>query len=417
MLKEYAHTIEQRFLRYVQLDTQSDPAADSFPSTQGQRQLAALLAQELRDMGISDVELDEWGYVYATIEATVNKPLPVICFCAHVDTAPDCSGAGVRPMVHRNYQGQDIILPDDPSQIISEREHPYLKEKHGHDIVTASGTTLLGADDKAGVAIIMDLAHYLVTHPEFPHGKVRILFTPDEEIGKGTQHVDLKKLGADFGYTLDGGDLGSLEDESFCADEINVVISGVIVHPGYAKNKMVNALKIAATLLQSLPTATLSPETTSGREGFIHPISVNGLAESCSLHFLLRDFTVDGLHEKEALLRNLTQLAIDRYPGARYEWIKKEQYRNMKEVLDRHPQVVALAKEAMEGLGLMVKQESIRGGTDGSRLSVMGLPCANIFAGQQLIHSRREFVSVQDMQMAVAVLVKLLGICEQRTKL
>lgn len=417
MLKGYAHTIEQRFLRYVQFDTQSDPAADSFPSTQGQRNLSALLAQELRDMGISNVELDDWGYVYATVEATTSNPLPVICFCAHVDTAPDCSGAGVKPLVHRNYQGDTIVLPDDPTQVISETDHPYLKEKHGHDIVTASGTTLLGADDKAGLAIIMDLVQYLVSHPELPHGKIRILFTPDEEIGKGTQHVDLKKLGADFGYTLDGGELGSLEDESFCADEINVVISGVIVHPGYAKDKMVNALKIAAALLESLPKQSMSPETTCGREGFIHPISVSGLAESCSLHFLLRDFTVSGLHEKEALLNELTQAAIDRYPGARYEWIKKEQYRNMKEVLDQHPHVVALAKEAMEQVGITVKQESIRGGTDGSRLSVMGLPCANIFAGQQLIHSRREFVSVQDMQMAVAVLVKLLDICEQQTKL
>ena len=417
MLKGYAHTVEQRFLRYVQLDTQSDPASDSFPSTPGQRQLATLLAQELRDMGLSDVELDEWGYVYATIEATVNKPLPVICFCAHVDTAPDCSGAGVKPLVHRNYQGNEIVLPDDPSQVISQEAHPYLKNKHGHDIITASGTTLLGADDKAGVAIIMDLAHYLVTHPELPHGKVRILFTPDEEIGKGTQHVDLKKLGADVGYTLDGGDVGSLEDESFCADEINLIIHGVIVHPGYAKDKMVNALKIGAALLNSLPAHTLSPETTCGRDGFIHPVSVSGGAESCSLNFLLRDFTVEGLHEKETLLRALTQSAVDRYPGARFEWIKKEQYRNMKEVLDQHPHVVAMAKEAMERMGLTVKQESIRGGTDGSRLSVMGLPCANIFAGQQLIHSRREFVSVQDMQMAVAVLVTLLGICEQQTKL
>ncbi len=417
MLKGYAHTIEQRFLRYVQFDTQSNPASDSFPSTVGQRHLAAVLAQELREMGLSDVELDEWGYVYATIEATVNKPLPVICFCAHVDTAPDCSGAGVKPLVHRNYQGGDIVLPDDPTQVINEKGHPYLRDKHGHDIITASGNTLLGADDKAGIAIIMDLAQYLVNHPEFPHGKIRILFTPDEEIGKGTQHVDLKKLGADFGYTLDGGDLGSLEDESFCADEINVVISGVIVHPGYAKDKMVNALKIAASLLQSLPAQSLSPETTCGREGFIHPISVSGLAEACSLYFLLRDFTVDGLHQKEALLKELTQAAIERFPGAHYEWIKKEQYRNMKEVLDQHPHVVALAKEAMAQLGITVKQESIRGGTDGSRLSVMGLPCANIFAGQQLIHSRREFVSVQDMQMAVAVLVRLLGICEQQTKL
>jgi tripeptide aminopeptidase len=261
----------------------------------------------------------------------------------------------------------------------------------------------------------MDLANYLMTHPSVPHGKVRLLFTPDEEIGKGTAHVDLAKLGADFGYTLDGGDLGSLEDESFCADEIKITLQGIIVHPGYAKDKLVNAVKIAGTLLSSLPLKGLSPETTTGREGFIHPISISGLAEECTLHFLLRDFDVNGLREKEELLKQLTEEAVGRYPGASYEWVKTEQYRNMKEVLDHHPQVVALAKEAMEKMQIAVKQESIRGGTDGSRLSFMGLPCPNIFAGQQLVHSKREFVSVQDMQQAVAVLAQLLSICEEKT--
>ncbi len=415
MLQRYAYTVEQRFLRYVQLDSQSNPASDSFPSTAGQKTFAALLVQELLEMGVSDAAVDEWGYVYATIEATSPKPLPVICFCAHVDTAPDCSGSGVKPLVHRNYRGQDLVLPDDPSQVIKEADHPYLKQKHGHDIITASGTTLLGADDKAGVAIIMDLAHYLMTHPELPHGKVRLLFTPDEEIGKGTAHVDLQKLSADFGYTLDGGDLGSLEDETFCADEIKITLRGVIVHPGYAKDKLVSALKVAGRLLASLPAAGLSPETTSGREGFIHPVSVQGLAEECTLHFLLRDFTTDGLRQKEELLLQLTQEAVHSFPGARFEWVKTEQYRNMKEVLDRYPRVVALAKEAMESTGLVVKQESIRGGTDGSRLSFMGLPCPNIFAGQQQIHSKKEYVSVQDMQQAVSVLVQLLRICEEKT--
>lgn len=415
MLERYAYTVEQRFLRYVQIDTQSNPESLSFPSTKGQRTLSELLVKELHEMGITDAAVDEWGYVYATIEATSPKPLPVICFCSHVDTAPDCSGAGVKPIVHRNYQGQDIVLPDDSSQVIRESEHPYLKEKHGHDIITASGTTLLGADDKAGVAIIMDLANYLMTHPSVPHGKVRLLFTPDEEIGKGTAHVDLAKLGADFGYTLDGGDLGSLEDESFCADEIKITLQGIIVHPGYAKDKLVNAVKIAGALLSSLPLKGLSPETTTGREGFIHPISISGLAEECTLHFLLRDFDVNGLREKEELLKQLTEEAVGRYPGASYEWVKTEQYRNMKEVLDHHPQVVALAKEAMEKMQIAVKQESIRGGTDGSRLSFMGLPCPNIFAGQQLVHSKREFVSVQDMQQAVAVLAQLLSICEEKT--
>ena len=416
MFEGYAYTVEQRFLRYVQCDTQSDPASTTFPSTPGQKKLAALLVEELHQMGILDAYMDEWGYVYATIEPTTSATLPVICFCAHMDTAPDCSGAGVRPIVHRNYQGQVLVLPDDPTQVIREEEHPYLRNKHGHDIITASGTTLLGADDKAGVAIIMDLAHFLVTHPEIAHGKIRLLFTPDEEIGKGTNHVDLQKLGSDFGYTLDGGELGSLEDETFCADEIKVTIQGVIVHPGYAKDKLVNALKIAGALLATLPVDGLSPETTAGREGFIHPVSVSGLAEECTLHFLIRDFTVQGLHDKEEILQRLVQEVISRYPGARYGWTKTEQYRNMKEVLDRHPHVVGLAREALQRAGLSLQQESIRGGTDGSRLSFMGLPCPNLFAGQQLIHSKREFVSVQDMQKAVEVLVHLLCICREKNK-
>jgi tripeptide aminopeptidase len=414
MFERYAYTVEQRFLRYVQYDTQSDPASATFPSTAGQKKLAELLVSELQEMGVSDAMLDEWGYVYATIEATTTEPLPVICFCAHMDTAPDCSGSGVKPIVHRNYRGQALVLPDDPSQVIREEEHHYLRNKHGHDIITASGTTLLGADDKAGVAIIMDLANFLMTHPDIQHGKVRILFTPDEEIGKGTNHVDLKKLGADFGYTLDGGELGSLENETFCADEIKVTIRGVIVHPGYAKDKLVNALKVASALLAALPSKGLSPETTAGREGFIHPLSIEGLAEVCTLHFLIRDFTVNGLHEKEEILQLLLQEVIGRFPGARYEWVKTEQYRNMKEVLDRHPHVVRLAEEALQRAGLSVQSESIRGGTDGSRLSFMGLPCPNLFAGQQLIHSKREFVSVQDMQKAVEVLVHLLCICKEK---
>ena len=414
MFERYAYTVEQRFLRYVQYDTQSDPASATFPSTAGQKNLAELLVNELQEMGVRDAMLDEWGYVYATIEATTTEPLPVICFCAHMDTAPDCSGSGVKPIVHRNYRGQALVLPDDPSQVIREEEHPYLRDKHGHDIITASGTTLLGADDKAGVAIIMDLANFLMTHPDIQHGKVRILFTPDEEIGKGTNHVDLKKLGADFGYTLDGGELGSLESETFCADEIKVTIRGVIVHPGYAKDKLVNALKVASALLAALPSKGLSPETTAGREGFIHPLSIEGLAEVCTLHFLIRDFTVTGLQEKEEILQLLLQEVIGRFPGARCEWVKTEQYRNMKEVLDHHPHVVRLAEEALQRAGLSVQSESIRGGTDGSRLSFMGLPCPNLFAGQQLIHSKREFVSVQDMQKAVEVLVHLLCICKEK---
>ena len=415
MFADYRFTAAERFCRYVQIDTQSDPLSGSQPTTEKQKELSRLLVRELQEMGIADAHLDPYGYVYASIPPNTDKKVPVLCFCAHVDTAPDCSGTGVKPLVHRNYQGQDIQLPDDPTQILRISDYPYLRSQIGNDLITASGTTLLGSDDKAGVAEIMDLAHYLMTHPEVRHGAIRILFTPDEEVGKGTARVDLEKLGADFGYTLDGGEAGSLEDETFSADAVQVVIHGVIAHPGYAKGKMVNALRVAGAVLADLPLDRLSPESTEGRQGFIHPVRLDGMAESCTIDFIIRDFDTAGLQEKEQFLRERVAGQLLSYPGARFDFIVTEQYRNMKEVLDRHPNVIAYAREAIGRAGLNVKMESIRGGTDGSRLSFMGLPCPNLFAGEQAIHSKLEHISVQDMNKAVETLVHLVVIWEERT--
>lgn len=415
MFQSYKFTAAERFMRYVQIDTQSDPQSDTYPTTEKQKNLSSLLAEELKVMGIEDAHMDEFGYVYATIPATSEKKVPVICFCAHVDTAPDCSGTGVKPILHTNYQGQDIVLPDDKTQVLKASEYPYLRSQLGNDIITASGTTLLGADDKAGVAEIMDMANFLMSHKEVKHGEIKVLFTPDEEVGKGTAKVDLKKLGADFGYTLDGGDAGSLEDETFSADGVKVIIHGVIAHPGYAKGKMINALKIAGEILAALPKDRLSPESTDGKRGFIHPVRVEGMAEKCTIEFIIRDFETDGLQKKEDYLRTQIEERMRTYPKASFEFVVTEQYRNMKEVLDVNPHVVDYAKEAINRAGLTLKMESIRGGTDGSRLSFMGLPCPNLFAGEQGIHSKLEHVSVQDMNKAVETMVHLAIICEERS--
>ena len=415
MFDKYRFTAAERVLRYVQIDTQSDPLSKSNPSTEKQKDLSNLLAEELKEMGIKDAHMDEWGYVYATILATVNKKVPVICFCAHVDTAPDCSGTDVKPIVHKNYNGSDIVLPDDKTQILRSNEYPYLKTQIGNDIITASGKTLLGSDDKAGVAEIMDLANFLMTNKNVQHGEIKILFTPDEEVGRGTEKVDLKKLGADFGYTLDGGDAGSLEDETFSADGVQVIIHGVIAHPGYAKGKMVNAMKIAGEILAALPKDRLSPESTEGKRGFIHPVRVEGIAEKCTLEFIIRDFETRGLKKKEDYLRTQIEELIRTYPKASFEFKVTEQYRNMKEILDQHPLVVEYAKEAIAKAGLNLKMDSIRGGTDGSRLSFIGLPCPNLFAGEQAIHSKLEFISIQDMNKAVETMVHLVSICAEKT--
>jgi tripeptide aminopeptidase len=414
MFATYSFTAAERFMRYVQVDTQSNPLSETSPTSEKQKNLSKILADELNAMGI-DAHMDEWGYVYATIPANSNKQVPVICFCAHVDTAPDASGTGVKPILHKNYQGQDITLPDDPIQVLRKTEIPYLEKLIGHDIITASGNTLLGADDKSGVAEIMDAANFFITHPEVKHGVIKILFTPDVEVGKGTAKLNMQKLGAEFAYTLDGGEPGSLEDETFSADTVQLIIYGVIVHPGYAKGKLINALKIAGDVLASLPRAELSPETTDGREGFIHPTRVDGIAEKATIDFIIRDFVTEGLKKKEDFLLSLIEMVMENYPAAKFQFNVKEQYRNMKEVLDQNPRVVAYAKEAIRRSGLEVKMESIRGGTDGSRLSFMGLPCANLFAGMQAIHSKKEFISVQDMNKAVETIVHLAGIWEEKS--
>jgi tripeptide aminopeptidase len=415
MFDNYRFTAAERFLRYVQIDTQSDPLSTSHPTTAKQKNLSRLLAEELKQIGLADAHMDEWGYVYATIPSTTDKKVPVICFCAHVDTAPDCSGTNVKPILHKNYQGEDIVLPDDTTQVLRMSEYPYLQKLTGHDIITASGTTLLGSDDKAGVAEIMDLANYLMQHKEIKHGEIKILFTPDEEVGQGTAKVDMQKLGADFGYTLDSGDAGALEDETFSADGVQVIINGVISHPGYAKGKMINAMKIAGEILAALPKDRLSPESTDGKRGFIHPVRMEGVAEKCTIDFIIRDFETAGLQKKEDYLRTQIEERLRTYPKASFEFRVTEQYRNMKEVLDLHPQVVNYAKEAIERAGLQVKMESIRGGTDGSRLSFMGLPCPNLFAGEQAIHSKLEFISIQDMNKAVETMVHLVKVWEENS--
>lgn len=408
--------IAQRFMGYVKIDTQSDPDSQTYPSTEKQKILLQSLVEELQSMGWSDAKMDEWGYVIATIPSNSSKKVPVICFCSHVDTAPDCSGKDVKPILHKLYDGSDIILPDDPTQIISIKHHPYLKSKIGDDIITASGTTLLGADDKAGVAIIMELAQYLKAHPEIIHGEIKILFTPDEEIGKGVEHLDVKKLGADFCYTLDGGELGSLESETFSADSLDLEIHGVIAHPGAAKGKLVNAIKLAASILDQLPKNVIAPEVTEGRQGFIHPTDIKGTAEKASLKFILRDFDASKLDEYEALIDQIANRVLGFYPNARYQIHRNAQYRNMKEVLDQFPHVVEFAAQAMKRCGIDPIMLPVRGGTDGSRLSFMGLPCPNIFTGEMSLHSVQEYVSVQDMEKSLKVLVELIQIWESAGK-
>jgi tripeptide aminopeptidase len=408
-------SVLERFLRYVQIDTQSDPNSETFPSTAKQRNLSNLLAEELRGLGVADAHVDEHGYVYATIPSNSEKQnVPVICFCSHVDTSPDVSGENVKPIVHRNWDGSDIILPDDHLQVLRLGELHDLDQQIGNDIVTASGTTLLGADNKAGVAEIMAAAEYLLANPHIKHGDIKILFTPDEEVGRGTEKVDLTKLGADFGYTVDGEAIGTLEDETFSADGVKITIHGVSTHPGYAIGKLENALKIAAEILARLPKDTLSPETTQDKEGFIHPVQMEGIQEKAVLSFIIRDFTVKGLHEKEALLKGIMEDVLKAYPNSSAEFRVLEQYRNMKEVLDQHPEVIKNALTAMERSGLKPIQRSIRGGTDGSRLSFMGLPCPNIFAGEHAFHSKLEWVSVQDMEKAVEVIVNLASVWEEK---
>jgi tripeptide aminopeptidase len=409
---EYEFTVMERFLRYVQIDTQSDPNSHSHPSTEKQKNLSNLLAQELQSMGLQEAHADEYGYVYATIVSNSIKQIPRICFCAHVDTAPDCSGTDVKPLVHAHFNGKDIVLPDDINQIIGTAKYPYLLQHINGTIITASGKTLLGGDDKSGVSIIMDMANYLMLHPEIPHGDIRILFTPDEEVGRGTDQLNMEKLGADFGYTLDGGALGDFEDETFSADAVIITINGVIAHPGDGKNKLVNALKIGGEILAALPKEEWSPETTAGREGFVHPVSFEGGSEKAVIEFIVRDFNTKKLSEYAHRLKGIAETVLANHPKAIMQFEVKEQYRNMKEVLDKYPKLSLYAKEAYERLGIIMQNTPIRGGTDGSRLSFMGLPCANIFTGMQAIHSKQEWIAVADMEKAVRVLIELVQVWE-----
>jgi len=401
-------------MRYVQIDTQSNPQSASTPSTEKQKDLGRLLVTELQQLGLADAHIDDFGYVYASITSNTAKQVPVICFCAHMDTAPDSSGTGVKPLLHKNYDGSELVLPDDTTQVISPREHPYLKQRIGDDIITASGTTLLGADDKAGVAVIMDFVQFIQQHPELPHGAIKILFTPDEEIGRGVDKADLQKLGADFGYTLDGSERGSLEEENFSADGVTVTFHGISVHPGYAKDKMVNAIKVAAYFVDLLPKDELSPESTEGRYGFVHPVHMEGMLEKATVQFIIRDFVTARLAAYEEWLKDKVAQALAKFPGAKADFVVKEQYRNMKEVLDQHPQVIQYAEEAIRRAGMEPVKMPIRGGTDGSRLSFMGLPCPNIFTGEMAFHGRHEYVSVQDMQKSVETLVNLVRIWEEK---
>lgn len=410
----FSHTVTERFLRYVTIDTQSDPESPSSPSTEKQKDLGRVLAAELKAMGVEDAHLDDYGYVYGTIPANTTKKVPVICFCSHMDTSPDVTGKDVKPQLVKNYRGGDITLPGDTSQVIRFNEHPALRNQIGNDIVTTDGTTLLGADNKAGVAEIMDAAHFFINNPDVKHGTIKILFTPDEEIGRGVDNVDLKKLGADFGYTMDGESAGCVEDETFSADGATITINGVSAHPGYAKGKMEHAIKIAAAIVERLPKEGCSPETTSGKQGFLHPVGIEGALEQATLSFIIRDFSEEGLKEKEVLLETIVKDVMKDYPRSTYKFDVREQYRNMKQVIDRHPQVLEYAIEAIRRAGLRPMRTAIRGGTDGSRLSFMGLPCPNIFAGEHAFHSRLEWVSRQDMEKAVQTIVHLAMIWEEK---
>ncbi len=414
LITKYDFTSKERFLTYVQIDTQSDPHSTSSPTTEKQKNLGKVLVSELQALGIKNAHLDEHGYVYAQLDSNVSHEVPGLCFCAHMDTSPDCSGTEVKPIVHPFYHGQDLILPDDPSVIIRLTDHPDLGEQIGNDIITASGTTLLGADNKAGVAEIMDAVHFWMTHPEVPHGPITILFTPDEEVGRGTDYVDMQKIKAKYGYTLDGEKRGHLENETFSADGFIVKIQGVSQHPGFAKGRMESALKIAAEIVNTLPKDRLSPETTEGKEGFIHPTDIYGSVEEATIEFIIRDFETEKLREYGFIIQQISEMVLRKYPNSSATYTQTEQYRNMNEVLVNHPECIDLAMEAMRLAGLKAETTSIRGGTDGSRLTFMGLPCPNIFAGEHAFHSKQEWVSVQDMQKATETVIYLVDLFQNR---
>ncbi|MDI6779698.1 MAG: peptidase T [Bacteroidota bacterium] len=408
-------TCVDRFLKYVQYDTQSSEESTTYPSTEKQKILGTELVKELQEIGLKDAQMDEYGYVTATLEATSTKKVPVIGLIAHMDTSPDVTGENVKPVIHKNYPGGDIVLPADKSVVISVEDNPDLKNQIGNDIITADGTTLLGADDKAGIAEIFDAINHLIKHPEIKHGKIRICITPDEEVGTGTKYFDVKKFGADFAYTVDGELRGEIENETFCADSVTLTITGRNIHPGYAKNKLVNSIKVAAEIIEKLPKDSLSPETTEKREGYVHPHIINGGVEKTVIKYLIRDFEEKNLKEKEDYIRKLTEEVIVKYPNAKIDFKVDESYRNMRYVLDKYPHVLDYAKEAISRSGLDPVMNFIRGGTDGARLCFMGLPTPNLFAGGHSFHSQREWISVQDMQKAVETLVNLVQVWEEKS--
>lgn len=404
------YTVVDRFLKYVTYDTQSAEESQTYPSTEKQKILGKVLVEELKTIGLANAQMDEHGYVTATLDTNMDQPVPTIGLIAHMDTSPDVSGKDVKPILHKKYQGGDMVLPGDPSQIIRFTENPALAQQIGNDLITSDGTTLLGADNKAGIAEIFDAIHHLVKHPEIKHGKIRIAVTPDEEVGGGTKYFDIQKFGAQYAYTIDGETLGEVEDETFCADSVTIKIRGKNVHPGYAKNKMVNSIKIAARLIEQLPKERLSPETTEKREGYVHPNSLTGGVEETIIKFLIRDFTVEGLKQHEDFLKKLADQVLTEYPEAKLEFKVEESYRNMKYKLAEDPKVVEYALEAVRRSGIEPKKNIIRGGTDGSKLSFAGLLTPNIFTGGHNFHSKLEWISVQDMQKAVDVIVNLVKI-------
>lgn len=410
MINQPNYSVADRLMRYVQIDTTSDPDSTQFPSSEKQRNLSRLLVNELKDLGVVDVRLNEDGYVIAQLPATTEADVPVICFCSHVDTAPDCSGTDVKPILHTHYTGADIHLPDDAEQIIRLADYPYLQQHIGKSIITASGKTLLGADDKSGIAIIMDTIAYLLQYPAIPHGKIVVLFTPDEETGRGTERLSVAELGADVAYTLDGGELGSYEEETFHADEVLISVEGVMAHPGYAKGKMVNAVTVAAQLVDTIAKELPKPEQTEHREGFVHPHTLEGNAEKVTIRYLIRDFALEGLHQFEQKIQTIAKESALAYPEARITYTVKEQYRNMKPIIDQHPEILQNTKAAYQRAGVEMNIHPVRGGTDGSRLSYMGLPCTNIFTGMQAIHSKHEWIGVSDMERAVDVLIELVQV-------
>jgi tripeptide aminopeptidase len=412
--EKYNFTCTERFLKYVKYDTQSDDESESFPSTEKQKNLSKDLAKELKNMGLEDAHMDEYGYVMATLPSTTFKDVPAIGFISHVDTSPAVTGANVNPIINKNYQGGDIKLLKD-GVVIKESENPDLKNMRGFDIITTDGTTLLGADNKAGVAEIMDAVDYLISHPEVKHGTIKICFTPDEEVGRGTEKFDVKKFGAKYAYTVDGQSRGEVEIESFSADGVIVKFIGKNIHPGYAKGIMINAMKVASSFIESLPKDKLSPETTEGREGYVHPVALNGNEELTTVKFIIRDFITAKLSEYEEILKKLAEDTVKKFPGAKYNFEVTEQYRNMREILDHHPEVKEYAMEAMKRFEIKPIMNPIRGGTDGSKLSFMGLPCPNIFAGEHSYHSKEEWVAVQDMEMAVKIIVEICKIWEEKS--